>query len=224
MNIFNETILNIVRNFIPHETVLCDDRDPPWFNNKIKSLIQEKKITFKRPRTDRQNSCLRRPLNCLQDRLNDSIEASKHKYYGRMNNKLNNTEKNSKAYWSMLKNFLNNKKIPLIPPLLYENCFITNFKEKAQLFDSFFADRCSLVSNASNLPFNFTLYTDNRLSTVTFSQDDIGKIIQNLNPNKSHGHDNISIRMLKICGLSILWTTGKTGTLFLSTKKVINKS
>ena len=47
-NIFNETILNILRNFIPHETVLCDDRDPPWFNNKIKSLIHEKNIIFKR--------------------------------------------------------------------------------------------------------------------------------------------------------------------------------
>ena len=59
------------------------------------------------------------------------------------------------------------------------------------------------MSNASKLPSSFTLYTDNRLSTVTFSQDDIGKIIQNLNPNKAHGHDNISIRMLKICGSSI---------------------
>ena len=98
---------------------------------------------------------------------------------------------------------MNNKKIPLIPPLFYENCFITNFKEKAELFNSFFADQCSLMSNASKLPSNFTLYTDNRLSTVTFSQDDIGKIIQNLNPNKAHGHDNISIRMLKICGSSI---------------------
>ena len=28
------------------------------------------------------------------------------------------------------------------------------------------------------------------------------KIIQNLDPNKVHGHDNISIRMLKICGSS----------------------
>ena len=28
VNIFNETILNILRNFIPYETVLCDDRDP----------------------------------------------------------------------------------------------------------------------------------------------------------------------------------------------------
>ena len=42
--------------------------------------------------------------------------------------------------------------------------------------------------------------TDNRLSSVSFSQDDIAKIIQNLDPNKAHGHDNISIRMLKICG------------------------
>ena len=38
---------------------------------------------------------------------------------------------------------------------------------------------------------------------VTFSQDNIGKIIQNLKPNKTHDHNNISIRMLKTCGSSI---------------------
>ena len=35
--VHNETILNILRNFV----VLCDDRDPPWFNTKIKSLVHE---------------------------------------------------------------------------------------------------------------------------------------------------------------------------------------
>ena len=45
--------------------------------------------------------------------------------------------------------------------------------------------------------------TDNPLSSVSFSQDDIAKIIQNLNPNKAHGHDNISICMLKVCCSSI---------------------
>ena len=34
--IFNSTILNILSNFIPHEFVACDDKDPPWFNKKIK--------------------------------------------------------------------------------------------------------------------------------------------------------------------------------------------
>ena len=98
---------------------------------------------------------------------------------------------------------MNNKKIALILPLFYENCFKTNFKEKAGLFNSFFAGQCSLMSNGSNLPSNFTLYTDNQLSTATFTQENIGKTIQNLNTNKAHGHDNISIRMLKICGSSI---------------------
>ena len=193
MNIFNETILTILRNFILHKTVLCDDIDPPWFNTKIKSLIHEKNITFKRLRSDRRNSCLRRQLNCLQDRLNDSTEASKQKYYCRMTNKLTNAEKSSKAYWSILKSFLNNKKIILIPPLFYETCFITNFKEKAELFNSLFADQYSHMSNVSKLPSNVTLYTNNGLSTVTFSQDETGKIIQNLNPNKVSVHDNISI-------------------------------
>ena len=59
------------------------------------------------------------------------------------------------------------------------------------------------MRNADNLPSNIILYTDNRLFTITFSHEDIGKIIQNLNPDKAHDYDNISIRMIKICGLSI---------------------
>ena len=38
---------------------------------------------------------------------------------------------------------------------------------------------------------------------MKFSGDDIGEIIRNLNPNKAHGHDRISIRMLQICGPSL---------------------
>ena len=40
---FNETILNILRDFKLHEAVFCGDRDRPWFNNKIKSFIHIKK-------------------------------------------------------------------------------------------------------------------------------------------------------------------------------------
>ena len=39
----NRTIINILSNFIPQEFVVCDDKDPPWFNKKIRTLIQEKK-------------------------------------------------------------------------------------------------------------------------------------------------------------------------------------
>ena len=26
---FTKTLLNIIQNFVPHETIICDDRDPP---------------------------------------------------------------------------------------------------------------------------------------------------------------------------------------------------
>ena len=39
---FNKTVLSIRSNFIPHEIIVCDDKDPPWFNEKIKSLINER--------------------------------------------------------------------------------------------------------------------------------------------------------------------------------------
>ena len=85
-----------------------------------------------------------------------------------------------------------------------------------KLFNSFFADQCTLMSNTIMVPSNFMLYTDNGLSGVTFSQDDIGKTIQNLNADKAHGHDNINIRMLNICGSSIY------GSLELILKEVLS--
>ena len=45
--LFNKTIKNIFQNFICHETVTCDDRDPPWINKKINQLIQEKNNTYR---------------------------------------------------------------------------------------------------------------------------------------------------------------------------------
>ena len=74
--------------------------------------------------------------------------------------------------------------------------YFTKIVLKAEL-NSFFTKQYSLI-----LPTSLTFYTDNRLSTVSFSHDDVGKILQNLNPRKAHGLDNISIHMLKICGLT----------------------
>ena len=87
--------------------------------------------------------------------------------------------------------------------MFHENKFVTDLKEKAELFNALFAKQCSLIKNSSQLPSHLHYLTDNRLSSVSFSQDDIAKIIQNLDPNKAHGHDNISIHMLKICGSSV---------------------
>ena len=45
--ILTKAILNVMSNFVPNEIVTIDDRDPPWINTKIKSLIKNKTEYFK---------------------------------------------------------------------------------------------------------------------------------------------------------------------------------
>ena len=44
--LLNRTILNISHNFIPNKIILCDDRDPPWMNERIEHLIKKKKDIY----------------------------------------------------------------------------------------------------------------------------------------------------------------------------------
>ena len=81
--------------------------------------------------------------------------------------------------------------------------YIVDFQENGEILNSFFTDQCSPLSNRSVLPSELPLRADSTLSTCHFAKEDILRIINNLDPNKAHGHDEISIRMLKICGDSI---------------------
>ena len=108
-----------------------------------------------------------------------------------------------KAYWSILKTSLNDKKILCIPPVFHDNKFAIDFREKAKLFNTFFAEQCSLPKNNSQQPKYLLFLTEKCLSNVQISNENIIKIINNLDPNKAHGHDMISIQMLKLCSPSL---------------------
>ena len=75
--IFSNTILNIPTILIPHETIVCGNKDPPWFNRAIRSLIQEKKDRFNKYRKSKDNIQLLQHLRLLQEKLNSFISVSK---------------------------------------------------------------------------------------------------------------------------------------------------
>ena len=109
-----------------------------------------------------------------------------------------------KTYWSILRTFLDNKTIPCIQPTYYNNNYVTDFKEKAEIFNNFFAKQCTIVSNTSKRSTDSLKRTNNCLSTISFTKDGIAKIIKKHDPNKAHGHVRISFLMSKICGESTL--------------------
>ena len=119
---------------------------------RIKTLIQEGTLLLETFRKNRNNVKIITCLNNLDDRWALLINTPKQNFYSEIVEKLQNTQRSSNAYWSLLKIFLNNKKIPIIPPLYNNSEFVTDFKKKTELFNSFFADQCSLISNSSELP------------------------------------------------------------------------
>ena len=38
----NDSLLNICSNYIPNKTVLCEEKDPPWLTNGIRTVIEMK--------------------------------------------------------------------------------------------------------------------------------------------------------------------------------------
>ena len=49
------------------------------------------------------------------------------------------------------------------------------------------------LTDSSVLPSTIFFKTHSSLNSISFEKEDILKIIRNLNVNKAHGHDNISI-------------------------------
>ena len=94
--------------------------------------------------------------------------------------------------------------MPVIPPHLVNNKFVTNFKAKANIFNVFSSKQCTPLVNGSKQPENQVYLTNSRINSVAFSDDLVIKIIRNLNVNKADGHDDISIRMIKMCDESLL--------------------
>ena len=117
---------------------------------------------------------------------------------------MNNPLLQAKTYWSILKSFYNDRNVPLILPLLIDDKFVTDMQTKTNIFNKFFANHCQPLNNASDLPTNLIFLTQSRLGSLDFTEGQLLQIIRAQNINKAHFHDDISIRMIKICDRSLL--------------------
>ena len=114
-----------------------------------------------------------------------------------MSAKLNNPKSVPKTYWSIINKFLNNKKFPIIPPILVNSELVSHFKQKANIFNNHFASLCTPVKNGSKLP-SLSYKTEKRLTFFDIKNDDILLNIKSLNVNKARGWDQLPIRMINI--------------------------
>ena len=93
---------------------------------------------------------------------------------------------------------LNICRAPTVPPLIVNNVFILNCREKAIIFNEFFPNQCKLIIN------NNVLLTNNRIDKIFIHSREIISLIRNLIINKASGADGISGQMLLLCEYSVV--------------------
>ena len=189
-----ETLLNILRNFIPNKKIICHYRQPPWINDNIKRPLKQRskltKIYYKNGlRKSDHIKVLEKPTECTK-----KIVKAKKNYILKMTTKLEHSNAAPKTYWAILNHFLYN--------IFVDSSFISDYCKKANLFNNVFVSISTPIKNNSVLPL-LLCKTNTRINYCRVTNNDILSIIKSLDSSKSHGCDNISIQMIKICRESV---------------------
>ena len=137
-----------------------------------------------------------------QQLTQDAIAEAKSTYHENLGKKLCDPTTGQKVFWSAYKRLANKKRDTNIPPILEDGKYITNFKEKADLFNTYFANQCKPFDIESTLPPQQIL-TNNSIRLINISKERISSIICKLDSKKANGPDGISAHMLKICSSEI---------------------
>ena len=138
---FNTILMNIFSNYIPNKYMVINDKELSWMTKTIK---------------DKKNLYIYKSKNFielhnLEFDISEMISIRKDEYHDNLSKKLNNLNTSVKTYWSILKSFYKGTKVLLIPPLLVNNKIVSDFSEKAKLFNNFFASQFIPTSNNSVL-------------------------------------------------------------------------
>ena len=195
----NKTILNVISNFVPNETKIFRPSDPPWLNKNIKQALKKHNKTYKQYIKNGSLPADKVIWENSKTEVNKMILESKESYLKKQGFRLADPSTSSKTYWKILNGFLNKCKAPRIPSLFFEGKFITNCKQKATVFNDYFAEQCTPFLTGSTLPPLF-YHTTNRLSYFTVTKEEIIDVLKVLKTNKAHGSDNISVPMIHLCG------------------------
>ena len=153
-----------------------------WHNLPIKTLFEE---------TAKGKVIIIKYWKKLQNVLERFLKLNKQ-YILKMTNKLEDANTASKSYWTIINQFLYNKKISMISPLLFHGNFVSDFnkKDSNNLFKKFFFTSICIPS--------FSYRTNCRIIFFHATEKNIRQVKNSLDPTKTCRCDNLSVRMIKM--------------------------
>jgi len=136
---FTDIFLNIMSNFIPNEIKKIVPRNPPWITKDLQNLLNKKNRLYKNYKKHGYKAEDKVRLDAFRIECQQAVETKKLSYLTRLGDKVNDPNTTQKSYWKIINRVMNKSRAPKIPPLLVNNLFILDCKEKARHFKDFFS-------------------------------------------------------------------------------------
>ena len=192
--------LETAKTTVVNKEVTVRPDDKGWYNGYLRRLNRKKKKCFenlKHNPTELNMNKFKNLRSLYQSELNRIKEEFENNKYSELANK---GIKNSKKWWSLLKNVLKNSDIPnQIPPIEHDGKQISDDEEKANVFNEYFAS-ISTLEGTYRLPDEPNIVMADTLEIFEITNRDITDQLNNLDVNKAYGIDGISPRLLKESG------------------------
>ena len=169
----------------------------PWITPSIKRFLRKRNRVFKSFISKGQPENLLEGIQHMVPQGSKIVEDAKLKYFTNIGRAVSDSSIGNKRYWTLVNKIFNKAKIPEIPPLLVGDAFVLDFASKVQIFNEYFISQYTTLNSGSEIPSELPVRAS-QLHTFIITDSKILNIFCNLNPNKAHGLDGISVRMIKM--------------------------
>ena len=195
--LFTEHVISAASAAIPNKLVTVRPSDKPWYTGFHRRLCRLKNRLYKQFKVLRNDSSWAK-FSLARSKYKTEINLSKQKFEEDKYYKLaNDGIKNSKKWWTLLKEVYSNKNSVLsIPPLEVGATTITDDREKAEAFNTFFLEASSLDDSNAVLP-NIPVINNHLQLNFEVKEKDVLDQIQILDIKKAYGPDGISPIFIK---------------------------
>ena len=202
---FKLILTDICDRYIPKKTVKSQFQ-PPWYDSECDKIRREKEKWRKRAKSSNNESD------------HEKFRSFRKKFKQTMNEKMRlNVEDDldpaliSKRFWSHVKSKTKSTRIP--ETVRYGGRFRSNVSHQAELFNEYFQDQFSDVSDYE-IDINFS---NDNFADLRFHTDDVYLLLRQINSSKAAGPDGIDGKVLKNCAHSLAYPLSLLFNLSFST-------
>ena len=170
--LWSEKLLNIAKVYIPNRYVTIRICYKPWYNGSLRCAKRKKDRAHLKAKTSNTPASWNK-FKKLRNEYCELIKTAKKEYIEHLGETAETTCVSSKQFWHFAKSVLGKSADNSLPPLKDGADVYLNPKDKAELFNNYFVNKCQLDDSNIDIPDVTSYMTTSRLETINILPSDV---------------------------------------------------